>query len=582
MATSAGELTGGPLQASGKRVLEQLGLICHSDLAHAKLIEINPQGQYSKRDTCEFDYILPAGGYAILGEITSRTDPAHVVQKYRTFRRAFDAVREARMSSALWRRLGVADTKQLEAFRDVHEVRGFFISSSLTPYDVDLPDVSLIAKFYRNDWDVIKEYAQILGRFAQTAFLHALDIAPRAGYRPIKPVVSVSTHKKIVSGEAPTATLYTFEASPYELLSVARVYRRDALPDLVEAGSNKYQRPLVADKLRKMRRTVLTDPDFIFPSAILAVLSPGCRFEREARTLEVPDQYGALSIIDGQHRLFSYADSDLHAEIKDSARILVTAIQFDHSNDLNIRQLSARIFVEVNTNQTTVPRTHLDAIAYEVLGHTDARALAAAVVLRLNARAKGPLYGFFQTNQTALGLVSTTTIVGTLKGIVDMPGIARLRSAQWGKPLLRFQGYQALFGRDILDSMTADILIDATTSVMDRYFKYIAKVFHHDWPSDRLRKQTCFENAKFVAAWIRFFKDHIGRGSAWTDVETSILAIQQNAVRLNDLSKYSRKVFDLNNPDVPTARYSERDAYEFLFANETQPTRITAVVTRRY
>jgi DGQHR domain-containing protein len=575
----ASEPTGVELERSGKRVLEQLGLTCYTGLAHAKLQEINPHAQYSPKSKCEFDYLVPAGAYALIGEITSRS-PSNAEAKYSLFRHAFDAVRTAQLSPRLWQLLGVP-AEGLAQFRDVRHVRGFFIASKLTAFDVDLPDVPMIGRFYRTDWEVVREYANILGRFAQTAFLHALDIAPKAGYRPIKPVVSVARHKKIVSGNTPTATLYTFEASPYDLLAVARVYRRDALPDLVQPAANKYQRPLVADKLRKIRKILHSDPDFIFPSAILGVLSPECRYDEKEARLELPDRYGAISIIDGQHRLFSYADDDVHTQMKDHARILVTAIHFDSAEEVNITQLSARTFVEINTNQTTVPRTHLDAIAYAVLGETGARALAAAVVLRVNARANTPLYGFFQTSQTALGIVSTTTIVGTLKGIVDIDAISRLRKAQSGKSLRSFQGYERLFGRDILEVITPDALIDAATAAIDQYFKRIAKTFHHDWPMNRERNGTCFENAKFVAAWIRLLKEHISRGSAWVDVQASLTAILKNVTGLNGLSKYTRKVFDLNNPAVPTARYSERDAYKFLVANERQATAITEIVQGR-
>jgi len=575
------EPTGAELEDSGKRVLEQLGLTCHTHLAHVRFRDINPSGQYSDRDKCEFDYLVPVGEYALLGEITSRTNPAHTLQKYRKFRRAFDAVREAKPARTLWQRLGVPDDA-LDDFRDVRQVRGFFITSTLTAFDVDLPPVPKIAVFCRNDWEMVSEYAQIIGRFARTSFLHALDVTPAAGSRPVKPVVSVARHKKIVSGKSPTATLYTFEASPYDLLAVASVYRRDALPDLVETGTNKYQRPLLKEKLLNIRKHLLQDPDFIFPSAILGVLSPECSYYEHDKKLELPDKYGSLSVIDGQHRLFSYAADDLRAQLADRARILVTAIQFDSSENIDLRQLSARTFVEINTNQTTVPRTHLDAIAYDVLGRTDPRALAAAVILRLNARRDSKLYGLFRTNQTALGIVLTTTIVGTLKGLVDLPAVARLRSAQRGKPLLRFRGYEQLFGPDFLESVSASTLIDSAVSVLDRYFSHIAGAFRHDWPLNRQRKGSCFENAKFIAAWVRLLKDYVGRGSDWRAVGESLARIKGNVIRLNELNSYTSKVFDLNNPRVPTARYAELDAYRFLVANETRPTAIDAIVNARY
>lgn len=137
-------------------------------------------------------------------------------------------------------------------------------------------------------------------------------------------------NKKVSGKDSILADLYTFTISPYRLLSIAHVHRKDELP-LLQDNNYNYQRLLNHEKLQEIRRNVLIDSDFVFPSNILVILSKECKYCQDGVNnsyLYIPEKYGSISIIDGQHRLFSYADEKVEFIMQNSCQIQVTAMSF--------------------------------------------------------------------------------------------------------------------------------------------------------------------------------------------------------------------------------------------------------------
>ena len=95
--------------------------------------------------------------------------------------------------------------------------------------------------------------------------------------------------------------------------------------------------------------------------------------------MHIPKKYGSLSIIDGQHRLFSYADEKVKSIMKDDCKIMVTAVNFKTSKEELISKFSAKVFIEININQTRVEISHLDKIAYE-LGSNEPKVIATKII----------------------------------------------------------------------------------------------------------------------------------------------------------------------------------------------------------
>jgi DGQHR domain-containing protein len=569
-------LKGEKLEDLGKGVFERIGLICINRLEHVRLLDIDPEGPYSSSEHLEFDFLIPYQNTCLIGEITARKDPSDTRKKYNRFRRHYDVIRGLEWDEKLWAALGVTRNK-LRRFREIEEIKGFFITTLLQRFDVDLSSVSNIARFYRIDWDLIVEYSESVGGYAQHHFLDIFHIQDSIPHHAL--MLSSAAHKlvripkkKIASGDVGLADVYTFEISPYDLLPIAKVYRRDELPNLSLASAEDYQRPLLPVKLKDIRHKLLKEPEFIFPNSILVVLSTECHLD-EKGTLYIPQDYGALSVIDGQHRLFSYADENVEKKLGGESRIMVTAIQFPDATGEIIQKYSAKTFVEINTNQTRVSRQHLDAIAYPILGETTPRAIAAQIILQSNER-KGKLHGFFETTQTGLGIIRAATVLSALKTITSIRKIKRLQSAQRGSRLKKKQGYENLFGEKVEKLTDADTLIRRGVVCFEHYFNLVARVFFHDWPERGQEKGTALEYAKMIAGFVKLLRLFSEEGLDWKCVEVELKSIRANVLELRGLQEYDRILFDSSYEDIPDSLPSDHDDYRFLEANRREPTTI--------
>lgn len=336
------DLTGQELEDFGQEVFTRMGLTCIHALNQARLRDLDPPGPYSADDHLEFDYLIPCGEICLIGEITGRSSPNSVRTKYSRFRRHYGVVRNLQLTGQVWQLLGVP-SEHLRDFRGVTELKCFFVTTRLERFDVNLPEVDNMARFYKPDWDLLVEYSHSIGIYAKHHFLYHFDVAEGRSHRPLMLCRSPhglmrTTDRKIASGNVGLADVYTFEVSPYDLLPIARVFRRDELPNLAPAPEPEYQRPLMPDKLDSIRGNLLDSPDFMFPNSILVVLSSDCRYLEEEEALMIPDNYGAVSVIDGQHRLFSYADEGVRARIDDGSRIVVTAV-FDKLKSTHLAEL---------------------------------------------------------------------------------------------------------------------------------------------------------------------------------------------------------------------------------------------------
>lgn len=179
--------------------------------------------------------------------------------------------------------------------------------------------------------------------------------------------------------------LVTFYATPEALLSRAYVLRSNSWrnPD-----DYIYQRHLKKEKVEKIREYLNTNGQSFPNNIILTLRNDSVSFsfenkgepislklseegyftyqdnkgvthklEGENRTIKltITDQYGTIGIIDGQHRLFSYAHDSMKEKRK-SAKLLVTGILLPRQRSENeSRRLEAKLFKSINTPQTAPP-----------------------------------------------------------------------------------------------------------------------------------------------------------------------------------------------------------------------------------
>lgn len=197
-----------------------------------------------------------------------------------------------------------------------------------------------------------------------------------------------------VEGEMGGKKYYMFSIEPGLLLKMGYVLHRTKAN---EAEFPTYQRLLVPSRLPVITKYI--NGGGYFPNAIILNFSQkkhSINFEQSSRlgssisrfgTLKIPNAYGIAYIIDGQHRLYGYADSDY----KDSNTIPVVAF-----NDLStIEQLE--IFMDINQNQKAVSpslRLDLEEDLFWDSDRADSRlkALRSSIIKGLTNSQSGSLY----------------------------------------------------------------------------------------------------------------------------------------------------------------------------------------------
>lgn len=91
-----------------------------------------------------------------------------------------------------------------------------------------------MAVFYKSDFTRLYEYSENIGSWTKHYFLNSFcleDTSDSAIRIPEKSLIKINDIK-ISKKDTSLANLYTFSISPYKLLDIAHVYRRDEHPSL--------------------------------------------------------------------------------------------------------------------------------------------------------------------------------------------------------------------------------------------------------------------------------------------------------------------------------------------------------------
>lgn len=197
-----------------------------------------------------------------------------------------------------------------------------------------------------------------------------------------------------VKGEMGTKTYYMFSIEPELLLKMGFILHRTKVN---ESEYPTYQRLLVAKRLPGITKFI--DDGGYFPNSIIINFNSKknkIQFESSAKTgdsnscfgtLKIPNSYAIAYIIDGQHRVYGYANSTF----KNSNTIPVVAFEnLDTSEQL-------KIFMDINENQKAVSpslRLDLEEDMYWNSERTDSRikALRSSIIKELANNQSSPLF----------------------------------------------------------------------------------------------------------------------------------------------------------------------------------------------
>lgn len=201
-----------------------------------------------------------------------------------------------------------------------------------------------------------------------------------------------------IEGKMGGHTYYSFSIEPEKLLKIGYVLHRN------KANENlmpTYQRLIKKTRLKQIQKFVDEEGGYFPNSIIINIVTPknkGLVFDRSSSQvdksiskigiLHLPKKYRSAYIIDGQHRLYGYADS----RFKSTNTIPVVAlVNLDRSDQV-------KLFMQINENQKAVSKDLRNTLNSDLLWDSDnlnqrMTALKSRIAINLGDNRKSPLFG---------------------------------------------------------------------------------------------------------------------------------------------------------------------------------------------
>lgn len=197
-----------------------------------------------------------------------------------------------------------------------------------------------------------------------------------------------------IQGDMGNKKYYMFSIEPSLLLKMGFILHRTKVN---ESEFPTYQRLLVPRRLDNITKFI--DNGGFFPNSIIVNFNsqknkiqfvPGQKVSHsnsKLGTLKIPNSYGIAYIIDGQHRVYGYANS----KFKTKNTIPVVAFDNLHTSE------QLKIFMDINENQKAVSptlRIDLEEDLYWNSDRADSRlkALRSSIAKQLSSSQSGPLF----------------------------------------------------------------------------------------------------------------------------------------------------------------------------------------------
>lgn len=200
-----------------------------------------------------------------------------------------------------------------------------------------------------NNWDYYEKLSTILGSASKYQLL--ANIFQQRDIKGLSPTVLA------IKGTIGKYTFYQFSIKPHELMKIAFVPHHAS----DDYNLSLYQRLVKPGRIKNISEYIKTEGG-LFPTNIVVNLSnkgKELRFDKirnddqlTVGLLSLPNYFGSAEIIDGQHRLFSYANID------ESDADLVPVFAFENLD----YDIQAKLFVQINGEQEKVKKELLNAI----------------------------------------------------------------------------------------------------------------------------------------------------------------------------------------------------------------------------
>lgn len=253
---------------------------------------------------------------------------------------------------------------------------------------------------------------------------------------------------------------YSFIIQPEKLLQVAYIHHRRSTPEEL-LGS--YQRMLKKARLDKIDKFISAGG--YFPNNVILNFTKSPKFERKEKVgdivygiLEFPPYYASAWVIDGQHRLYGYANNEKKS--KDTVPVLAF-------ESLDVKE-QAKLFVEINKEQKAVSSNLLWDLYSDIYRDSkeeehQVRRTISLIVKKLNSCSDSPLREHISIPSVPIkGKKITNLTIATL-----CDGIEENRLIKKEEGLLYERSYSST--------------VDFSSERFKAYFSVIAESFPEDW-----------------------------------------------------------------------------------------------------
>lgn len=291
---------------------------------------------------------------------------------------------------------------------------------------------------------------------------------------------------------------YSFSIEPQKLLKIAYVlHRNDANNDMLPT----YQRIIKKSRLKEVQKFI--DKGGFFPNCL--IISIDTKPKRQLQfdlaspqvesslarigILHLPQQYRSAYIIDGQHRLYGYADS------KYNEKNSIPVVAFENLN----QDKQVKLFMEINENQKTVSKNLQNTLNADLLWTSDdwnkqRKALRLNIAQKLGEKQSSPLFERIIIGENEVSPTCCITI-DTIE--------SALKSTNF---LSRYDKSNAITENGTIDKGNNDATLKILLPFITQCFDYFKENLSEEWAKgDNHNGVLTINNS--IHALIRIFND---------------------------------------------------------------------------
>lgn len=247
------------------------------------------------------------------------------------------------------------------------------------------------------EYDIVLYYNQLANHLGSSARFQLL-----ASLFSNKTIKGMDCRVPAIEGKMGGLTYYSFSIEPEKLLKIAYVLHRN---NVNRDNMPTYQRIIKKERLKSVKKYI-NDGGF-FPNSLIVSIDTkghGIRFERSSLQVDsaiskigvlyLPQTYQSAYVIDGQHRLYGYTDSDYATN---NTIPVVAFVDLD-------KKAQVKMFMDINENQKAVSKGLRNTLNIDMLWNSPKlternNALMLDIGQKLGEDKSSPLYDRIVTGE---------------------------------------------------------------------------------------------------------------------------------------------------------------------------------------